>query len=396
MGVSLLPKPIFAVLGGGHGGFATAADLAIKGFAVRLYSSYEETIAPLQARGGLELEVLPSTGLRGGFARLERATTDLAAAVEGADIIMVVTPAPSQRRYAEKLAPHLRSGQVVVLHPGSFGGALEFAQVLAAHGAPPVTLAETECLIYAGRKKGPTHMWIRGYKKGLRLAAFPARETARVLSLLRQAYPDLAEADSVLETGLSNPNPIIHIPIMILNAARIEAPGDFLFYWEGVTPAVGRAIEALDAERMAVGEALGVPLRSVYEQDLEWYGHQGTYGRNIYETHVHNPIYQWSLAPTNFEHRYLTEDTPYGLVPIEDLGYRLGVPTPRISATIEYASLLTRQDLRHGARTIERLGLAHLSPHELRRYVRCGFREGERECWPSSTRRSLPATEQHS
>jgi opine dehydrogenase len=364
------------VLGGGHGGFATAADLAIKGFAVRLYSSYEETIAPLQARGGLELEVLPSTGLAGGFARLELATTDLAAAVEGADIIMVVTPAPSQRGYAEKLARHLRPGQIIVLHPGGFGGALEFAQVLAAHGAPPVTLAETESLIYAGRKKGPTHMWIRGYKKGLRLAAFPARETARVLSLLRQAYPDLAEADSVLETGLSNPNPIIHIPIMTLNAARIEAPGDFLFYWEGVTPAVGRVIEALDAERLAVGKALGVPLRSVYEQDLEWYSHQGTHGQNIYETHVHNPIYQWSLAPTEFEHRYLTEDTPYGLAPIEDLGRRLGVPTPRISATVEYASLLTGRDLRHGARTMERLGLANLSPSELRQYVRTGFRGG--------------------
>jgi opine dehydrogenase len=387
---------VFAVLGGGNGGLATAADLALKGFPVRLYSSYEETIAPIAAQGGLELEVLPSSGLKGGFARLERATTDIAAAVAGADVILVVTPAPSQRRYAEKVAPHLRRGQVVVLNPGSFGGSLEFSQVLAARGAPPVTVAETECLIYAGRKKGPTHMWIRGYKKGLRLAAFPARETARVLSLLRQAYPDLAEADSVLETGLSNPNPIIHIPIMILNAARIEAPGDFLFYWEGVTPAVGRVIEALDAERLAVGEALGVPLRSAYEQDLEWYGHQGTHGDNIYETHVNNPIYQWSLAPTSFEHRYLTEDTPYGLVPIEDLGRRLGVPTPRLSAAIEYVSLLTRRDLRRGARTIEKLGLADLSPAELRHYVRTGRREGESPCWPSPMRPSSPATEERS
>lgn len=391
-----MPDLVFAVLGGGHGGIATAADLAIKGFPVRLYSSYEETIAPIAAQGGLELEVLPSSGLKGGFARLERATTDIAEAVRGADIIMVVTPAPSQRRYAENLAPHVTRRQVIVLNPGSFGGALEFTQVLEAHGAPPVTVAETECLVYAGRKKGPTHMWIRGYKKHLRLAAFPARETARILSLLRQAYPAWEEADSVLETGLSNPNPIIHIPIMVLNAARIESPGDFLFYWEGVTPAVGHVIEALDAERLAVGEALGVPLRSVYEQDLEWYGHQGNHGANIYETHVNNPIYQWSYAPNSFEHRYLTEDTPYGLVPIEDLGKRLRVPTPSITATIQYVSLLTRQDPRHGARTLAKLGLADMTPTELKRYLKLGCREGGDNCWPSRMAPLSQATEERS
>ncbi|MGI6603501.1 MAG: NADP transhydrogenase subunit alpha [Firmicutes bacterium] len=384
---------VFAVLGGGHGGIGTAADLAVKGFPVRLYSSYQETIAPIAAQGGLELEVLPSSGLKGGFARLELATTDIGEAVRGANIIMVVTPAPSQRRYAEKLAPHLTRDQVVVLNPGSFGGALEFSQILAAHGAPPVAVAETECLVYAGRKKSPTHMWLRGYKKHLRVAAFPGRETARVLSLLRKAYPDWEEADSVLETSLSNPNPIIHIPIMVLNAARIEAPGDFLFYWEGVTPVVGYVITSLDNERLAVGKALGVPLRSVYEQDLEWYSHQGAYGANIHETHVNNPIYQWSMAPKSFDHRYLTEDTPYGLVPIEDLGRRLGVPTPSTSATIQFVSLLTRQDLRHGARTLTKLGLADLSPEELNRYVKSGSRKDEKKCWPSQIVASSPATE---
>ena len=66
--------PVFAVLGGGHGGFAMAGDLACKGFPVHFYSSYEETIGPVRRHGGIEVEVLPSTGLKGGLARLQKVT----------------------------------------------------------------------------------------------------------------------------------------------------------------------------------------------------------------------------------------------------------------------------------------------------------------------------------
>ena len=51
-----------------------------------------------------------------------------------------------------------------------------------------------------------------------------------------------------------------------MNAGRIErSRGDFYFYEEGVTPAVVRAIEALDAERQAIGAALGFAVTPVAE-----------------------------------------------------------------------------------------------------------------------------------
>jgi glycerol-3-phosphate dehydrogenase len=45
-----------AVLGGGHAGFAHAADLTLKGFEVRLCEVPElaETIAEIKIRGGIE------------------------------------------------------------------------------------------------------------------------------------------------------------------------------------------------------------------------------------------------------------------------------------------------------------------------------------------------------
>ncbi|MBC7338547.1 MAG: NAD/NADP octopine/nopaline dehydrogenase family protein [Firmicutes bacterium] len=358
---------MFAVLGGGHGGMAAAADLALRGFRVRLFElpEFAHTIRPVREAGGIQTEVLPSTGLREGFARLDAVTTDIEEAVTGADVVLVIVPSFAHQRFAELTAPAVRPGQTVLVAPGNFGGALEFALTWKRAGRDPgaVTLAEAESLIYACRKKGPATIWIRGYKRSLRVAALPANRTAWALAVLGQAYPTLEPAQNVLETSLSNPNAPTHLPVMILNAAHIERTGgDFLFYKEGMTPVVGRVIEALDAERLAVGRALGLSrLRSLYEQDLAWYAHQGTFGENICQTNVNNPIYSWSRAPESFDHRYVTEDVPYGLVPLEDLGVRLGVATPTATAVIHLASVIAGRDLRRGARTLTRLGLGDVS-----------------------------------
>lgn len=356
-------RPVFAVLGGGNGGLAAAADLALKGFEVRLFElpEFAHTVAPVSEAGGIQCEVLPSTGLREGFARLAAVTTDVGAAARGADVVLVIVPSFAHRRFAEMCGSVLEPGQVVLVAPGNFGGALEFALTWKRQGMNPggVVLAEAESLIYACRKKGPTTIWIRGYKRSLRVAALPATRTDRVLATLKEAYPTLEAAQNVLETSLSNPNAPTHLPVMILNAARIErTQGDFLFYKEGMSPAVGRVIEAIDAERLAVGRALGLRrMRSLYEQDMSWYAHQGTFGQNIYETNVNNPIYSWSRAPESFEHRYVTEDVPYGLVPLEDLGATLGIPTATTTAVIHLAGVIADRDLREGARTLQALGL---------------------------------------
>lgn len=364
---------VFAVLGGGNGGFAMAGDLACKGFKVNLYSSYKETIDPVRENGGIEVEVLPSTRLEGGLARLNVATTDLEEALMDVDVVMIVSPANKQADYARRCAPYLRPGQVVVLHPGNFGGAIQFSQILEEVGKRDIIVAETECLIYSCRKKSPVRIWIRGYKRRLRLAAFPAVNTQRVLELLHPVYPYMEAAQNVLETGLSNPNPIIHTPIMVLNSGWIEGGEDFLFYWEGMTPSIGRVIEVMDEERLAVGQELGLNrMRSVYRQDRDWFEYQGGTGTNIYEVHVKNPIYQWSVAPNTFQHRYLTEDIPYGLVPLEYLADILGHPAPTVKSIIHLANILTERNLRRGARTLRELGLDRLTVSQLIEFVNTG------------------------
>lgn len=369
-------KPTFAVLGAGNGGVATAADLMVRGFSVNLWEhpDFEENIKTLKEIGGVNLEVLPSTPLKEGFAKIKLITTDIEKALEGVDVVLVIVPSFAHESFAEFCTPYLRDNQVVIITPGNFGGALQFYNTFKQKGnAADVIFAEAECMIYACRKKDPATIWIRGYKKGLRIAALPSKYNNKVMELIQQAYPEVLPGENIIETGLSNPNPIIHTPIMSLNAGLIDrTKGDFLFYNEGMTPGIARVIEAIDYERLSVGNAFKTKMRSMYEQDVEWYGYQGAAGKNIYETTVNNGIYQWSKAPNSFQHRYLTEDIPYGLAAIEDLGHKSGVSTPFTTSMINIAQILVGKNLREEGRSLDKLQLAQKSIDEIIKFINEG------------------------
>jgi opine dehydrogenase len=71
-------------------------------------------------------------------------------------------------------------------------------------------------------------------------------------------------------------------------------------------------------------------------------------------------------AQHQLDHRYLTEDVGYSLVFLTDLADRLGVQTPTMEALITLASIVLAQDFRAaGKRTLETLGLDHLSARDL-------------------------------
>ena len=106
-----------AVLGGSHGGFTTAADLALAGHRVRLWARSKEALGPLLDEPML---MLFAEG-RQGSARLDRATTDLAEAVEGAEVLIAPLPATSHDELAKRLAPHVNERQIVLLTPGTLG-----------------------------------------------------------------------------------------------------------------------------------------------------------------------------------------------------------------------------------------------------------------------------------
>jgi opine dehydrogenase len=359
--------PRICVLGGGNGAFATAADLKLRGFHVNLCEVPEmrHNLEPVLAAGGIDVRlIIEIPGLQPGFAQLDYVGTDPADALANTDLVFVVVPAFAQRRFAEFVAPFIRTDQLVALMPGNFGGTLEFASTMRARlgpNGPHPLLVDVECMIYSGFKEGAS-VEISGFKRRIACAAFPAITNPQALERLHLVYPGLTPARNVLEIGLRNGNTVIHPPITLLNAGWIEKTGgDFRFYWDGLTPAVGRVVEALDSERVATGRALGLDLLSGMEMSLGYYADQGAKGETYTEVLSTNPVYVIDRAPKQIEHRFLLEDIPYGLVPLESVARLAGVPTPISSALIDVASCMLQRDLRQQARDLKRLGLEGIS-----------------------------------
>jgi opine dehydrogenase len=157
---------------------------------------------------------------------------------------------------------------------------------------------------------------------------------------------------------------VIHPAVTLLNAGLLERTGgDFLFYEEGVTEGVGRLIEAVDRERLAIAEALGVPVLSEPEIGMR----QGYMTEHNYSTgYSRAPGFLGIKAQSELDHRYLTEDVGWSLILFTDLAARLGVPTPVMDSVIEITSVVLARDLRgEGRRTLETLGLDGLSAEQL-------------------------------
>ena len=362
----------YTVIGAGHGGKAMAAHLSLMGLQVTLYNRTFDHISALKARGGIDLESVE--GGPHGFSRLAQVTSDMGEALDKAQAIMVVVPSSAHSDIAKAVAPYLRDGQVIILHPGRTCGAIEFRKVLVDQGCTAdVTVAEAETFIYASRSDGPAQSHIFRIKEAVPLAALPATRTTQVLEAIQPAYPQFIDGGNVLKTGLNNMGAIFHPALTLLNAGWIEAThGDYQFYIDGVTPSVARLLEVLDRERVTVASSLGLRARTA----LEWLEMAyNTTGEDLHEAIHNQPGYYGIKAPSTLHHRYIFEDVPMSLVPIASLGARFGVSVRGMESIIQLACIVHRTDYWKRGRTVDKLGIGDLSVSELTRYVNEGIKE---------------------
>ncbi|MGD9001257.1 MAG: NAD/NADP octopine/nopaline dehydrogenase family protein [Anaerolineae bacterium] len=356
-----------AILGAGNGAQAMAGHLSMQGVPVRLYNRFEEEIVALREQGGVMVE-----GKIEGFGPLELITTDPAPVVSWADILMVVVPAFAHRFIAETCAPHLHDDQILILHPGRTGGALEFANTLRERGVRArVTVAEAQSLLYACRLLRPSLVRITGIKRRIRLAAFPANETVTVVDAIRPWYPQVEPASNVLETSLDNIGAVFHPGTMVLNANRIEAGEDFQFYGS-MTPSVTRLLEAIDQERLAVARAFRVELDSASEWLRRSY--EGVFGETLLERIQSNRAYHGIKAPKSLRVRQILEDVPTGLVPLASLGALAGIHTPACRAVTDICCVLLGRDFWAEGRNARNLGLSGMTVEEIGEFVSTGER----------------------
>jgi len=202
----------------------------------------------------------------------------------------------------------------------------------------------------------------------LLLAAVPGKKTEFVLEKVRNVYPTISAAKNILQTSLQNGNPVIHPAITLLNVALIErTQGDFNFYHQGVTPAVGRLIETVDKERIAIGKKLGIEVIPDPELGvLQGYMLEATYDQGF----ITAPGFEGVKAQSSLDYRYFNEDVGYGLVFLQKLGEQIGVATPVMSAVITLVSVLMNRDyLKEANRTMETLGLSNFTAKELEKLL---------------------------
>jgi opine dehydrogenase len=352
----------FSVLGAGHGGLAMAGHLGLMGFPVKLWARRPQALAGVAMRGGVVLE-----GVEEGFGPVE-ACADLAQAVAGAEVILVVVPASAHGDLAERMAPSLRDGQKVLLLPGRTAGAIEFTHALRRMGCTAdAIVGEAQTFLYASRRTGDYTAHIHGIKRRVLAAALPAGRTLELLAPIKEAFPQFMPARWVWKTSLDNIGAIFHPAVVLLNAGRVESTGGaFRHYIDGITPSVARVLEQLDAERVAVARAIGVGALTAREWLAEAYG---AHGDTLYAAIQQTLPYAGVGAPGTLDTRYIWEDVPTGLVPIAELARPFGVPTPVTETLINLACALSNTDFRQTGRTLRRLGMAGWPPDLIRAYA---------------------------
>jgi opine dehydrogenase len=358
-----------AVLGGGHGCYAAAAELSENGHTVSFWRRDAEGLSAVLEAGSITVK-----DFRGEReVEIAQPTISLAEAVSGVELIVIPLPALSQDSLSKELAPLLEEGQVVFLPPGTFGSMIFAKAMRQAGNQADVRFAETGTLPYLARKHGPRSVVISGYATRLPTGVIPAKNSEHAFAVLKQAYPSVEECEDALSGALMNAGPIIHPPLILMNAGPLEHFDTWDIHNEGTQPSIRRVTDTLDNERIAVREALGYtaphfPLKDHYNKEGD--GDEWMYGRAAHEELTDSG--DWREDINLKTHRYMLEDTRLGLSLIVSVGKWAGVPTPVAQGLLSIGSSVAERDLYHEGRTLENLGLAELSPQQMEILLRDG------------------------
>jgi opine dehydrogenase len=359
-----------AVLGGGNGSFAAAGDFALAGHDVRLWRRDAHLVAEHRAAGS---RILLKDANGRHDVKLTLVTTDIAEAASDAELILCPTPAFAQPDIARQLAPHLADGQVVFLPPGTFGSMIFARAALDAGNDARVSFVETGTLPWLTRKHGPFEVAITIRAKRLPVGVFPLTTADHALGVIGRVFPGVIEpCGDALSAALMHAGPIIHPPLIVMNAGPIEHFERWDIHKEGTQASIRRVTDALDAERIAIRESLGYgaphfPLAHHYASE----GEPWMYGRGSHDRLTDSGDWREQLVLS--EHRYMREDLQLGLSLLVSVAELAGVATPLASSFLAIGGTICGEDFLLGGRTLESLGLGQLNRDQLQTLLREGF-----------------------
>ena len=357
-----------AVIGGGNGGYASAVDLSSRGHSVRFWRQNADAFSTVLSSG--EIILTDWKGTRS--VPIDTPTTNIFEALEGAELIVIPVPCTAHGPLSLLIAPYLQDGQVVLIPPATFGTYIFARALMKAGRSVKVAFAETGTLPYLARKQSEDHVRISVYATRLPTGVFPANDTNRALTTISEAYSSIEPLQDALDGALMNAGPIIHPPLIIMNAGPLEHFDAWDIHNEGTQPSIRKVTDALDKERVRLREALGYgephfPLANHYsDNDEEW-----MYGNSSHKKLTDSG--DWRECIDLRSHRYMQEDTALGLSFMLSLANWIGLDLPITQGLLAIASAITGENLFTSERTFEKLGLKELSRNKLNLRLTEGF-----------------------
>ncbi|MBG6159220.1 opine dehydrogenase [Labrenzia sp. EL_159] len=312
---------------------------------------------PLLAHGVIETEFTPD---------IANSAQELA---EGCDALILALPATGHKSVMDALEPHIREGQHIIISSHASFGAVYLTQALMARGvSAPVTAWGTT--IVSGRRLEGNKVRVNTIRNRVDLCTVPEAASDDGLDLCQLLFGDrFKPRDGLLAILLSNLNPQNHLGIALCNITRMERGED----WSqglNVTPKVGRLLEQLDLERLAIAKALNLDVKTIFEHfHQSFHVPIGTISEMNQQMHTHG---YGGLGPTTADSRYVTEDVPYGLQVTAALGRLVDRPAALHEAGIRLFSAMYGREFAQENEFLHALDMESYSLCDLQHASRTG------------------------
>ena len=338
-----------AIIGGGNGGYAAAADLTNNGHEIYFWQRSKISRNSLIKNKNIILMQDQKGKKR---IKIHRICNTINTAIRNSEIIIILLPAFTQYYLAKKIKPHIQNNQIILLPPGSFGSWIFMKEIK----NNTVSYAESGTLPYLTRKKNINTIAITTRASKLPTGIYSNVDHKKTIQKLKNIYPSIVYCGDILSGALMNAGPIIHPPLIILNIGPLEHFNKWDIHNEGTQKSIQKVMFELDNERILIRKKLGYksphyPIKDHYENQ----GKKWMYGNLAHDKLVSSKY--WREDINIHSHRYVIEDIKEGLAFMHSLAEKLNIKVPITSSLLDITSTILGTDIKKSGRTLSNLGV---------------------------------------